>query len=144
APMVGHSSRYTPMGRFSRVSWMKAGRRRMKLLSEVLPRVTPGSVSVVCHEQGSHVAIKFAVRQPPFDQWVDGLRGLGLQHIGLALYQLQQMGIAGEVSDAKTHQTGLLGAQHLPWTANLQILLGDVEAVIAVAHDAQALLADSR
>ncbi len=51
--------------------------------------------------------------------------------------QVQQMMIPGQIGDAHLLDAGLARAQHLAGTAQLEILLGDVEAVVALAHGLQ-------
>ena len=56
----------------------------------------------------------------------------------------QQAGIARQVGDSVTGIAGLPGAQQLARTAQLQILLGDEEAVVGLPHHVDALAGHGR
>src|SRR5690606_18550640 len=92
----------------------------------------------------SHLAVMLPVAQPAFQQRADVGRPAFQQFTGGIAYCRQQIGVAHQVGDLELQQAGLAGAEHLPGAAQLQILLGDHEAVVGVAHDRQALAADLR
>src|SRR5262245_27098098 len=50
----------------------------------------------------------------------------------------EKIGMIDDICDPEDGQTRLARAQHLTRTSQAQILLGDAEAILGLAHDAQA------
>src|SRR5689334_18189057 len=64
--------------------------------------------------------------------------------LGFALCALQQLAIANQIPDPKLRQARLPRAEQFARTANLKILLGDLEAVARLRHDAKTFFRDRR
>ncbi|MNQ67371.1 hypothetical protein D3C85_818930 [compost metagenome] len=82
--------------------------------------------------------------QPALEQRADVLRPARQQGLRRVAHRRQQVGVAHQVGDLELQQAGLAGAEHLAGTAQLEVLLGDHEAVRSLAHDRQALAAHVR
>src|SRR5687767_7044663 len=62
--------------------------------------------------------------------------------LGFAACLFENLYVADEVADSEGWNAGLARAHHFAGAANLQILLGDAEAVRGLGHDAEPLLRD--
>ncbi|GEM_PF-5707169 len=84
-------------------------------------------IATVQVEQGTQAFAAFA-----------GQFGVALYHIGGVLAgDFQEIGMRLEAGNAEAGRAGLSGAEKLPFAAQLQILFGDQEAVLAIAQDRQ-------
>ena len=68
------------------------------------------------------------------------LRVAGQDQPGVVAGGLQKVGMRLDARHLETRRAGLAGAQQLAFAAQLQILLGDQEAVLGLAHDRQSAL----
>src|SRR5215813_9547191 len=68
-----------------------------------------------------------------------GERGIAAEHQGgVVAGGLQELAVGLDAGDAEARHAALAGAEHVAFAAQAQVLLGDAEAVLGLAHDGEA------